>query len=299
MVSVIIPTLNAGKQIGGLLHSLKSQTIPCEVTVIDSSSEDNTVAIAGSYGARTMVTDKNHFDHGGTRTAAGKSSNSWIVIYLTQDALPADNETIENLIRPFEDNTVGAVYGRQLANPDANPFAAHLRLFNYPDASYVRSLSDRKRCKIKTPFLSNSCTAYRRSALEETGWFREKLILGEDTYAGARLLLAGYKIAYAAGAMVYHSHNYSAREEFSRYFDIGVFHSSEAWILSEFGGAGGEGISYVKSAAGYLINKGRYLLLPELAVRTGLKFAGYNLGRIHKRLPLSLIKKMSMHKDWF
>src|ERR1700690_933678 len=224
MVSVIIPTLNAEKQIGGLLQGLKSQTVLCDVTVIDSSSEDDTIAIAGSLGARTMVTDKKEFDHGGTRTAAGKSSKSDILIYMTQDALPVNNETIENLIKPFEDNAVGAVYGRQLPNPDANPFAAHLRFFNYPDASYVRSLSDRTRYKIKTPFLSNSCAAYRRSALEETEWFRERLILGEDTYAGARLLLAGYKIAYTAEAMIYHSHNYTALEEFGRYFDIGVFH---------------------------------------------------------------------------
>jgi len=45
--------------------------------------------------------------------------------------------------------------------------------------------------------------------LEEIGWFREKLIMGEDTFAGARMLLAGYKIAYVADAQVYHSHNYA------------------------------------------------------------------------------------------
>jgi rhamnosyltransferase len=298
MTSIIIPIRNAGEQVCELLTRLKEQTVPGEVIIVDSSSSDAADSL-GSSGVRVIKIRREDFDHGGTRTMAAEEARGDILVFLSQDVLPFGERSIENLVRPFEDETVGAAYGRQVPYPDASPFAAHLRLFNYPETSCLRSIRDKKNFKIKTPFLSNAFSAYRKKALLQVGGFKGRLIFGEDTYAGAKLLLAGYKIAYTADAMVYHSHNYTPFEEFKRYFDIGVFHRTEAWILEEFGRAEGEGMAYVRSAAEYLIHEGRYLLLPELAIRTALKFTGYNLGRKHQKLPLSLIKKMSMHKDWW
>lgn len=299
MTSVIIPTYNAATELEKLLVCLRQQTLPCEVIVIDSSSSDNTPKIAGQYGALVKTIDKDAFDHGGTRTLAGKMAAGDILVYMTQDALPADSTSLEKLVKPLTDRTVGAVYGRQLPHPGASPFSAHLRLFNYPGISIIKRLADKDTMGLKTPFLSNSFAAYRRTDLEKTGWFRERLIMGEDTFAGARLLLAGQAIAYAADAAVYHSHDYTPAGEFRRYFDIGVFHTTENWILSEFGDATGEGMSYLKSAISYLAERGKYHLLPELAVRTGLKLAGYSLGRRFSAIPGPLRKKLSMHPDWW
>lgn len=111
--------------------------------------------------------------------------------------------------------------------------------------------------------------------------------------------MAGYTIAYASDAAVYHSHDYTAMQEMRRYFDIGVFHSSEDWLISEFGSAGGEGLAYLKSAIRYLTENRKYGLLPELLVRTGLKLVGYTLGRISRYLPASVVKNVSMHRDWW
>ncbi len=296
MISIIIPIGNSGRQAQSLLTRLRTQTVSGELIIVDSSLS----GVSDACGpARVIRIRREDFDHGGVRGMAAEEAKGDILVFLTQDALPVDDRSIENLLRPFEDPSVGAAYGRQVPNPDASPFAAHLRLFNYPQASCLRSRADKGEFKIKTPFLSNAFSAYRKSALLRVGGFKRRLILGEDTYAGAKLLLADYKIAYAADAAVYHSHNYTAVQDFRRYFDIGVFHRSEEWILEEFGRAEGEGVAYVRSAASYLMSEGRYLLLPELAVRTALKLAGYNLGRLHKKLPLYLIKRMSMHRDWW
>jgi len=298
-VSVMIPTLNAGKALAALLGALQSQTIPCETVVVDSGSTDDTAAIAGRCGVGVHSLAGASFDHGGTRTLAAKISAGEILVFMTQDALPADKRSLENLLRPFEDNSVAAVYGRQLPHPGASLFGTHLRLFNYPETSMIKRLKDKDVLGIKTPFLSNSFAAYRRTDLEKTGWFRDHLIMGEDTCAGARLLMAGHAIAYASDAAVYHSHDYTLFGEFRRYFDIGVFHTSEDWILSEFGGAGGEGMVYLKSAIKYITKNGKYLLLPELLVRTGLKLIGYSLGRRFRYIPAPLRKKLSMHPDWW
>jgi rhamnosyltransferase len=299
MTTIIIPTRNAGKLILSLLKALRSQTIACEIIVIDSSSSDDTRSIAEKCGVQTIGIRKEDFDHGGCRTLAAKSAKGDILIYLTQDALPLDKNALKNLIQPFEDAAVGAAFGRQLPHPSSGVFSVHLRLFNYPEKSVVKSLSDKGRYGIKTPFLSNSFAAYRRRALEEIGGFQEKLILGEDTCAGAKLLLSGYKIAYVADAVVHHSHNYTVFQEFKRYFDIGVFHRDEHWILEEFGKAGGEGLKYIESEIAYLLKNGKYHFLPEFFLRNGLKFAGYHLGGHYRRMPIGLVKKVSMHKDWW
>jgi rhamnosyltransferase len=299
MTSVIIPTRDAAAQIRGLLQSLKSQTIPCEIIIVDSSSVDDTAGVAGSLGAEVVVIERGAFDHGGTRTLAARKAKGDIVVCMTQDAMPADAHAIENLLAPFRDPTIAAAYGRQLPYPGASPFGAHLRLFNYPEISCVRSIADKEAHKIRTIFLSNSFAAYRKSVLKDSGWFREGLIMGEDTFAAAELLRAGYKIAYVADAMVYHSHNYTILEEFRRYFDIGVFHETERRVLEKFGQAEGEGRRYLVSELRYLLKQRKYGLLPEFLVRNCTKYAGYRLGRTYERIPRSLVKKISMHGDWW
>lgn len=298
--SVVIPTLNSGKTIGELLSAIKAQTVKPEmVLVIDSDSSDGTPRLAAEAGARVESIAREKFDHGGTRTLAGKQTRGEFVVFLTSDALPVEADAFEKLLAPFKSAAVGAVYGRQVPRDEASPQAAHLREFNYPPVTYVRGYKDRTDCGIKTPFLSNSFCAYRRSALEGIGWFKEGLILGEDICAGAKLLLAGYKIAYAADAVVRHSHNYSVWREFKRYFDIGVFHRRDTWILETFGHAEGEGLKYLLSGMGFLRAKGRSALIPELLLRAAVKYAGYRLGYSYKVLPESLITRLSMHRAWW
>jgi len=103
-----------------------------------------TAGIAEACGARVLVVSTEEFDHGGTRTLAGKAATGDILIYMTQDVTLSGNHSIEHIIRPFEDQAVGASYGRQLPYPDADEFGELLRLFNYPEVSYTASLEDRK-----------------------------------------------------------------------------------------------------------------------------------------------------------
>lgn len=299
MVSFIIPTLNAEATLGKLLVSLKAQTVSAEIIVVDSASSDRTVSIAQSYGARIIRVTQADFDHGGTRTEAGMSAGGDIIVYLTQDVMLTNPTAIEELIQPFSDSSVGASYGRQIPQITASFFAAHLRQFNYPEESCIRSFADKQRYGIRTPFISNSFAAYRKKALEEIGWFKHNLILSEDTYAGAKLLLANYRIAYVSKASVVHSHDYSIPEEFQRYFDIGVFHKTETWIIKEFSSTKGEGVRYLKDGFWELLRQGRNLLIFEFLIRVTAKYIGYKLGQHYNLLPSMVIRKFSMHKNWW
>ncbi|MDA8433921.1 MAG: glycosyltransferase [Nitrospiraceae bacterium] len=296
MTSIIVPIRNAPEQAAALLAKLKTQTVSDEIIIVDSSSGEG---IQGSGGVRVLRIAEGEFDHGGTRSLAAGAAKGDIVVFFSQDALPADDLSVENLMKPFADASVAAAYGRQLPKPGASVFGAHLRLFNYPATSGVRSMADKARLGIKTPFLSNSFAAYRKEALGRVGGFRRRLIMGEDVCAGARLLMAGYKIAYVSDAEVYHSHDYTPCEEFRRYFDIGVFHSSERWLLETFGRPEGEGMQFIKSGVRYLAAEGKPWLVPQFLMRACLKYAGYALGRSYQRLPAAFVRSCSMHRSWW
>lgn len=300
MTSIIIPTYNAEHYLENLLRHISSQTLDAyEIIIIDSSSTDNTVTIAQKYTKNVFVIPQNEFDHGGTRTKAAIMAQGDILVYLTQDALPYDDFALENIIKVFEDPTIGAAYGRQLSYEQTTLFGKHLRAFNYADTSSIRAKNDMGTFGLKTAFLSDSFAAYRKSALESIGWFKDGLILGEDTYAGAKMILDGYALAYVAEAKVYHSHSYTIGQEFKRYFDIGVFHQCEKWILESFGKAEGEGMKYIRSEARYLLRNKSWYLLPEWVIRNGMKYLGYKMGQNYIKLPLWFIKKCSMHHRWW
>jgi rhamnosyltransferase len=268
-----------------------------DILVIDSSSSDATLDIAKQHAVHTVIIPKGEFDHGGTRTLAGKiRSMGDILLYLTQDALPFDDRAIEILIQPLlAEQKCGAAFGRQIPFQDATPFAQHLRLFNYPPQSYIRTYADRTAIGIRAAFCSNSFAAYRRDALEEVGWFMENLLLAEDMHVCARMLMKGYRVGYIADAMVYHSHNYTVAQELKRYFDLGVFFEKERWLLDEFGKPEGEGVKFVQSEFSYLWSHGLFHLLPISLIRAAAKLIGYRLGHYYRQLPRAVLRRVSMH----
>lgn len=298
-VSVIIPTYNAQNYLPTLLKKLQEQTISFELIVIDSSSTDATQEIAGQFANELIVIPKNSFDHGGTRTLAAQKAHGDIIVFLTQDALPASQHTIESLIESFQDDNVAATFGRQLPYAESSIFGKHLRLFNYPAISYTRTFADKEQYGIRTVFFSDSFAAYKKEVLNEVGWFKDGLIVGEDMYIVAKILQAGYALRYNAHAMVYHSHSYTPAEELKRYFDTGVFHAKESWLLDTFGKAEGEGKRYLLAELNFLLQNKAYHKLPEFFLRNLCKITGYKLGKNYEHLPKNIIVKLSMHRSWW
>ena len=302
MISIIIPTLNGGLLFKKVLASINTQQIEeeYELLVIDSCSDDGSASYARECGAHVISVQRKDFDHGGTRTMAAGEAKGDILLFMTQDAVLADSKAIAHLIAPLRDHeNIAVSYGRQLPCENATPAAAHLRYSNYPDTSATRSYEDRKKYGLKTVFVSNSFAAYKKELLKKVGYFQDGLIFGEDTCTVGRLLLNGYAVQYVSEATVYHSHNYSLPEEFKRHFDIGVLHSSENWLLQEYGNAESHGASYVKSAVLYYLQNGVWYFLPDLFVRCGVKYIAYKLGRGYKRLPDVLRQRFSTNPFWW
>lgn len=298
--TLIVPTYNAGERWKEWFIALGKQTTqPSELIIIDSSSVDKTREIASDFGCKLITIPSHEFNHGGSRNKALSHANeSDLVIFLTQDAILDNDDALAQMIAVFQDPEVTAVCGRQIPHYDANPLAIHARNFNYSSNSQIKSQSDVKTFGIKTVFMSNSFAAYRRTVFEKLGGFPEHTILAEDMFMAAKMIQAGYKVAYCAEAVVRHSHNYTPQEEFQRYFDTGVFHACTPWIQRDFGGAGGEGLRFVKSEMRFLLKEAP-LWIPRALLTTIAKLLGYKLGKRWQLLPLPLCRTLSMYKSYW
>ncbi|MPM65778.1 hypothetical protein SDC9_112680 [bioreactor metagenome] len=150
-VSVIIPTLNAGKEIEDLLQALLKQNKKAdEIIVIDSASDDDTTSICEKYNeVKLLNIERQQFDHGATRAIAFNQAIGEFVLFLTQDTIPADEQYISKLLVPFKDEKVAMVSGRQCAKATSRLSERLAREFNYPLKSNVRSQGDIKQLGIK------------------------------------------------------------------------------------------------------------------------------------------------------
>lgn len=221
-ISLIIPTLNAGRELGGLLAALRRQSLPPdEIIVVDSSSTDDTRAVAEAAGVTLIPIERKDFDHGGTRHMALERSGGDVVVFMTQDAMPADEHAMERLVAPLANPQVAAVGGRQLPRPDTRPFETLVRLHNYPPASRVWGMEAVETMGVRAFLISDVFAAYRREAYLAVGGFDRPIMTNEDMLMAQKLLAAGHKIAYAGDACVLHAHNLTLAQQYRRNYIVG------------------------------------------------------------------------------
>lgn len=283
-ISLVIPTLNASRELLGLLSKIADQTCSVdEVLIIDSSSDDDTVKLAESFpGVRVISILRSEFDHGGTRHLAFEQTEGRIVLFMTQDAIPERTNYIEKLIKPFDDPGVAMTSGRQLAKPEARRFEQLVRAFNYPQTSSVRSAADIPKLGIKTFFASDVCSAYKREAYLACGGFERPCGTNEDMLMAARFIHAGYKVAYAAEATVFHSHNLSFSEQYRRNREVGFFlekHSEELGCPDEVG----EGGALVRAVTSKLLSDREFAEIFAFGLDCAARLLGNRSGRIAAR----------------
>lgn len=279
-IGVVIPTYNGEQNISELLTKLQHQTAKIDkLMVIDSGSKDNTVKIAQQFDIDLEEIANKEYGHGKTRQFAVEQVDTDVIVFLTQDAIPADENAIANLVKYLlSNNQMAAACGRQLPNENTGPLGSFARLYNYGTESFINTKADIPQKGIKTAFLSDTFSAYKRKMLLDIGGFPLDSFFGEDMYVAAKMILAGYAVGYCAEAKVYHAHDYTLKQEFIRSMDIGRFHKSEPWLIKKFGKAEGEGIKFVKAQVKYLFCSGRWYILPYAFMNNAVKYAGYKFG---------------------
>ncbi|MCE9595783.1 MAG: glycosyltransferase [Planctomycetes bacterium] len=226
-ISVLVPTFNGEAFLERVLAALASQatSIPWDLRVVDSGSTDRTWAILEAARARFSVPfelERIHpleFDHGDTRNRLAARSRGELLVFLTQDAIPASNDWLAKLARNFEAPHVAAAYCRNVPRPDA---ALLTKLFSADDPGYA---SERREVRLPpTDEYARLDANARRllwnfndvaSAIRRSAWMRHpfpRTDFGEDVLLARALLEAGHTIVYDAEACVEHSHDYGPAE---------------------------------------------------------------------------------------
>lgn len=302
-VDIIIPVYHPDEKFYQLLKMLEVQTKKPEKILILHTVEDyqeESLPLPELNEIRITVhpVKKQNFDHGGTRKLGAVLCEADLLMLMTQDAIPADEFLIKRLLEPYRDQSVAATYARQLPNEKADLVELYTRSFNYPKKSMLKSGQDIERLGIKAFFCSNVCATYRRDIYGKLGGFVEKTIFNEDMILAHKILQAGYRIAYAADAKVIHSHKYSYFQQFTRNFDLGVSHRQYAEIFKSVSSES-EGRKLVKQTLRFLIDKKKYLLIPDLILSSGFKYLGYLLGEHYDNLPKRFVIFCSMNKGYW
>ena len=307
MTDVIIPTYRPSDELLKTLEMLDEQSVkPGKIIIMDTVSGTAAGAkelIDGSGAAFSVpveihTVDKAEFDHGRTRNQGASYSDADIIVYMTQDAVPVDGSFIEALIRPLSDDKVAVSYARQLPKADCIPEERITRGFNYPDTSVLKSESDLSSLGIKTYFCSNVSCAYKRDVFDALGGFTDKTIFNEDMIFACSVIKAGYKISYTADAGVYHSHNYTAKQQFRRNVDIGISQALHPEVFSGLSSES-EGKKLVKTTVRELRKNGHAGRIPGYLWTTGCRYAGFLIGKNHRHFPKGFIKKVSMNPGFF
>ena len=230
-VDIVIPIYKGEKYIEPLISSLRMQkkiTIKRIVFAITDGKDSETqyaIDYAKNNNISFFVVEKENFSHSLTRQKAiidYCSSN--LVVMISQDIKIFENDVIYNLAKPISDEECVYSYARQICSN--RTIEKYIREKNYPSDSYVVSSSDVEKMQIMAFFASDACSAYNREVFILLGGYGGyDIMMGEDMLYSKIILDAGYKKKYCANAIVEHSHKYSLKQLYDRYYETGVFYS--------------------------------------------------------------------------
>lgn len=225
-VSVVIPTLNGRETLPAVLDRLAEQgtDFAFETLAIDSGSTDGSVELLRGRVDCLIRIDRRAFDHGLTRNLGVERARGELVVLMVQDAVPASSGWLAALTRPLDqDATLAGTFARQVSRAGASGVTRFYherwlaasrepRVSRVRDAAAFSKLSPMDRYRLCV--FDNVCSCIRRSVWERH-LFRATSI-AEDLQWARDVLLAGYGLAYVPDAVVEHSHERSARDEFRR-----------------------------------------------------------------------------------
>lgn len=303
---MIIPVYKPDASILSLFQKIREQTHPVNKIIV-METRDEGIEKGSPYleeaaekysNIQVIPVQKKLFDHGNTRRQAVLYSEAEYFVMMTQDAIPVDNLLIESLLSHLEFGEAVIAYARQLPKENCGITERYTRGFNYPETSRRKTEKDLENLGIKTFFCSNVCAAYNRSIYDEQGGFVTKTIFNEDMIYAAGVIRHGYAVYYDANALVYHSHNYTGKEQLHRNFDLGVSQAEYPQVFCDVPSEG-EGIKMVKKTLKYLREQNFNKEIFPYIYQSGCKYLGYLLGKNYKKLPHGLVLRLSMNPDYF
>lgn len=228
-LDVVCPLYKHLEQIKSLVEHLRTQInveIKNMVFPLTLSGEDEDQQIVDflkenniQYFTETTET----FSHSLTREKAIRECKSKLVVLISQDVVLFDENALYNLASKINDEYIYG-FGRQICTNKS--IEKYIRKKNYPEQSYTVSKEDIEKMQLMAFFTSDAFSCINRDKfIELDGYQGYNVMFAEDMLYSKFLLDAGYKKAYAADAVVEHSHKYTLKQLYKRYYETGKFHA--------------------------------------------------------------------------
>lgn len=250
-VDIICPLYNAENYIENLHKSFEMQENVNinKIYYIITRGKDSTIEKVKKLNCKYKVIEPKDFSHSCTREQAAFESNADIIVFVTQDVIIKRKDWLSNLLQSIIDNECDASYSRQISNN--NTIEKYTRESNYPNISRIVSKVDIDTLGLKAFFFSDASSAIKREVFVKlNGYDGKNFPTNEDMYIAYKLIINGYRIKYCADSEVIHSHKFTFKQQYKRYYDTGRFFKQNKFLNNyKVNKAGGNLAKYVLKRA--------------------------------------------------
>ena len=198
-LTVILPAYNEADSIGDTILSLRNQTVlPDHIIVVDDCSDDDTGAVAASFGVTVVRPPHNTGSKAGAQNFALPRVETELMMAIDADTALAP-DAIEKMLPAFTDRKIAAACGFVLPRSvkttwERGRYVEYLFAFTFfkPVQDYY-----------KKPLISSGCfSVYRTEILREMGGWSTRT-LAEDMDLTWSFYQAGWKVRFIPEASSY------------------------------------------------------------------------------------------------
>ena len=221
-VSVVVCAYNAADTLADCLRALDRLAYPdFEVIVVNDGSRDRTGEIARAH-PRVRLIDIENSGLSAARNVGLAHATGAIVAYTDADTR-VDSDWLTFLVQPFLTSDAVGAGGPNVVPPDDPPMAQCIA--RAPGGPTHVLLDDRT-----AEHVPGCNMAFRREALEAIGGFNPTYLrAGDDVDVCWRLQARGWRIGFAASALVWHHHRSSVRAYWRQQVGYG---EGEQWLMA-------------------------------------------------------------------
>jgi len=230
-IDIICPLYNCEKYIENLDKNIKKQKDVNinQIHYILTESKDKSEDILKRLKIKYQLVKKADFSHSTIRENVAMHSKADILVFITQDIDIRRDDWLYNLVSPIINNEAEACFSRQITK--YNNIEKYTREKNYPNKSYIVTKDSLRTIGTRAFFFSDASSSIRTDIFKKlNGYDGKKLPTNEDQYIAYKIITNGYKIKYCANSEVYHSHKFTLKELYKRYYDTGLFYAQNDYL---------------------------------------------------------------------
>lgn len=231
-ISIICPLYKGEEYIEKLHKNINAQENVdiCSIKYILTESKDKSEEILRRLKCDYKKIKPEEFSHSKTREDEAMVAPGEILVFITQDIIIKNNLWLYNLVKHIEDGSCEAAFSKQIC--DNNSLEKYVREKNYEQQSRLVSKESISKLGFRTFFFSDASSAIKKDIFVKLNGYDNKIMpTNEDMYIAYKLITNGYRIRYCSESEVIHSHTFTLKQLYKRYYDTGIFLKQNDYLL--------------------------------------------------------------------